>query len=58
MAKVVHVSSYVRDVPSTWEAHLSFHAYMKCIVVSIKSSRLHGPWNILALFPQESRFTR
>lgn len=29
MAHVVDRGSYVREVPSTWEEHDSFHAYMK-----------------------------
>ncbi|ACQ92355.1 hypothetical protein Tola_0727 [Tolumonas auensis DSM 9187] len=29
MAQVVDRGSYVRQVPSTWEEHHAFHAYMK-----------------------------
>lgn len=55
MAKVVHVSSYVRDVPATWEAHLSFHAYMKMYCGFNKEQSI--AWAMEHLGPVPARVT-
>jgi len=55
MARVVHVSSYVRQVPPTWEEHLSFHAYMKMYCGFNKEQSI--AWAIEHLGPVPARVT-